>query len=59
MARVEITVNGCDDSSTVILELDARQFTAIKLLETEINKLNTYSCTPSITVKKSAKQTKD
>lgn len=52
MAQVEIQVSGCDDSSTVVLELDAGQFKAIKLLADEINKLDTYTCTPSIEVRK-------
>lgn len=43
-----ITVSGCDDSTTVPIELTDEELVAVKKFAAMVNAADTYSCTPSI-----------
>lgn len=43
-----ITVSGCDDSTTVPIELTDEELTVVKKFAAMVNAADTHKCTPSI-----------
>ena len=45
---VEISVNGCDDSTIVTMEMSNYEYDFLQKLVEIVNKTSTYNCMPSI-----------
>ena len=48
-----ITVSGCDDSTTIEMELDEEQVKLLKEVADKISEAATYGCMPSMEVERS------
>jgi len=48
----EITLNGCDDWTTIEIELSETELALVKKIKAKVNKKSTYHCMPTMTVTK-------
>lgn len=46
LIRYEITLESCDDSTTVFMDLTLDERDFMKRLETEVNSASSYNCMP-------------
>ena len=51
MKKYEICNLGCDDETTGIFEFTEEQFNFLNSVFTELNKISTYGCMPTIHIK--------
>jgi len=50
MQKYEISVLGCDDSTSIQIELSASEYELIKKVAEKITDASTYSCMPTMVI---------
>lgn len=48
MSQYRITARGCDDRTTVDLQMTAQEFATVKRVSEAINEAATYGCMPGL-----------
>ena len=50
MTKYTISVDGCDDSTTISEELTKEEFEFLERIKEKINKTSTYQCMPTMEI---------
>jgi hypothetical protein len=52
--RYYVSVDGCDDITAVIVELDDHEAAAVRRVADRVNELSSYTCMPEMTMRLAA-----